>query len=248
MTNDRPRRATVVAASLVAAVLVSGTPPTDARIDTLRENASHAASMLVDSPLGATWAGRLDALQDADLDAAEVDRQLDDIQRQVTGVLDSVVAPEPFTFTMQGTSNTLRLPIRNTGTEDLRVDLRVRSPKLRIDEPLQHVSLPALSSVEVEVPVEARSQGTFTIEVDVLAPDGLLVEPPVVLKGRVQDIGGLSRVVTAGAVLVLASWWFTHLRRRRRARLATTGPLLDAAPATPPDSRSLVTDRPGDHH
>jgi hypothetical protein len=123
--------------------------------------------------------------------------------------------------------------------------VRVRSPKLRIDEPLQHVELPALSSVEVEVPVQARSQGTFTIEVDVLAPDGHSLGPPVVLKGRVQHIGGLSQVVTAGAVLVLASWWFMHLRRRRRTRLLTAEePPIDEARVTAP----LVADGHRDQH
>ena len=53
-------------------------------------------------------------------------------------------APEPFTFTFTGTSNTLRLPIRNTGAEPLLVDVRVRSPKLATDEPTQQVELPAL--------------------------------------------------------------------------------------------------------
>jgi hypothetical protein len=42
----------------------------------------------------------------------------------------------------------------------------------------------------------------------------------VVLKGRANDMGGLSRVATGGAVLILASWWFMHLRRRRARRLA----------------------------
>ena len=66
--------------------------------------------------------------------------------------------------------------------------------------------------------MEARSRGTFTIEVDVLAPDGYRLGPPVVLKGRVSHVSGLSQVVTGGAALVLASWWYTHLRRRRAER------------------------------
>ena len=135
-------------------------------------------------------------------------------------MLSAIVAPEPFTFTFTGTSNTLRLPIRNTGDEPLLVDVRVRSPKLATDEPTQQVDVPALSSVEVDVPVEARSRGTFTIEVDVLAPDGYRLGPPVVLKGRVSHVSGLTQVITGGAALVLVSWWYTHLRRRRAERSA----------------------------
>ena len=80
--------------------------------------------------------------------------------------------------------------------------------------------MPALGAVEVDVPVEALSRGTFTIEVDVLAPDGFRLGPPVVLKGRVSHVNGLSQVVTGGAALVLVSWWYTHLRRRRAQRRA----------------------------
>jgi Family of unknown function (DUF6049) len=187
-------------------------------IDDVREEAEHAASMLVDSPVGNPWSARLDALMSPDLDDGTVAARLAEISAEIDTVLDAIVPPEPFTFTMTGTSNTLRLPIRNTSAQPLRVDVRVRSPKLAVDEPTQEVVVPALSSFEVEVPVTARSQGTFTIEVDVLAPDGNRLSAPVVLKGRVSHVTGLSQVVTAGAALVLVSWWYTHLRRRRAQR------------------------------
>ena len=186
-------------------------------VDVVREDANHAASMLVDSPLPAAWVSELDAIQSSHIDADTAAR-LAEINAEIDAVLSAIEAPEPFTFTLTGTSNTLRLPIRNTGEEPLRVDIRVRSPKLTTDEPTQQVDVPALSSVEVNVPVEARSRGTFTIEVDVLAPDGYRLGPPVVLKGRVSHVSGLAQVMTGGAALVLASWWYTHLRRRRAER------------------------------
>jgi hypothetical protein len=188
-------------------------------VDAVREEANHAASMLVDSPRADEWGRRLDALLASDVDDATAARQLAEVSAEIDGVLGAIVAPEPFTFTLQGTSNTLRLPIRNTSDEPLRVDILVRSPKLTIDAPRQEVTVPALGSVEVEVPVTALTQGTFTTEVDVLAPDGHRLGPPVVLKGRVSHLTGLSQVISVGAVLVLASWWYMHLRRRRRVRL-----------------------------
>ena len=216
-------------------------------IDAVREEASHAASMLIDSPLPDEWGRRLDALLASDVDDATAAQQLAEVGAEVDGVLGSIVAPEPFTFTLQGNSNTLRLPIRNTGDEPLRIDLLVRSPKLTVDEPRQEVTIPALSSFEVQIPVRARSQGTFTTEVDILAPDGHRLAPPVVLKGRVSHLSGLSQVVTVGAVLVLASWWLTHLRRRRRARAAAAGALDTAPPVSPDAAEALVPDGRGDH-
>jgi Family of unknown function (DUF6049) len=186
----------------------------------VRENASHAASMLIDSTMPDEWNRQLDKLLSSDLDDATAASRLDEIETEVDAVLSAIVAPEPFTFTFTGTSNTLRLPIGNDGPEPLRVEVRVRSPKLATDKPTESVEVPAVSSVEVSVPVEARSRGTFTIEVDVLAPDGSQLGPPVVLKGRVSHVNGLSQMVTGGAVLVLASWWYMHLRRRRAERRA----------------------------
>ncbi len=198
----------------------SSAASSDRDIEAVRENAGHAASMLVDPEIAADWDRRLDALESGDLDPTTAAARLAEIDHEAEAVLTAVVPPEPFTFTFTGTSNTLRLPVRNTGAEPLIVDVRIRSPKLATDEPTQRIELPALTSVEVDVPVQARSRGTFTVEVDVLAPDGYRLGPPVVLKGRVTHVRGLSQVVTGGAAIVLASWWYTHLRRRRVARRA----------------------------
>jgi Family of unknown function (DUF6049) len=224
----RPRR--TVALLIVAGAIIVGAPATavagndsserQADVGAVRENANHAASMLIDSPVPDEWNRRLDELLSSDIDDDTAATELAEIETEVDAVLSAIVAPEPFTFTFTGTSNTLRLPIGNTGPEPLHIEVRVRSPKLATDEPTEPVDVPALSSVEVDVPVEARSRGTFTIEVDVLAPDGYRLGPPVVLKGRVSHVNGLSQVVTGGAALVLASWWYTHLRRRRAERRA----------------------------
>lgn len=203
-----------------AAGAEAGPTGRQADVDAVRENANHAASMLIDSTLPDEWNRQLDELLSSDVEDATAATRLDEIETEVDAVLSAIVAPDPFTFTFTGTSNTLRLPIRNTGPEPLRVEVRVRSPKLATDQPTETVDVPALSSVEVGVPVEARSRGTFTIEVDVLAPDGSQIGPPVVLKGRVSHVNGLSQVVTGGAALVLASWWYMHFRRRRAERRA----------------------------
>jgi hypothetical protein len=66
-----------------------------------------------------------------------------------------------------------------------------------------------------------------------------------VLKGRVSHLIGLSQVVTVGAVLVLASWWYTHLRRRRRAGAVAAGASDVAPPVSPGAAEALVPDGSG---
>jgi hypothetical protein len=199
------------------------------QVDAVRVDADHAASMLVDRSAGTTWQARLDGLLSSTLDDATALQEATAIESEIDAVLAAVEAPEPFTVTMTGTSNTLRLAVHNSSDMALHVQLRVRSPKLVIPDAVQSTEIPALSSVEVEIPVEARSNGTFTIEVDVLTPDGYRIGMPVVLKARVSRITGLSQVVTGGAVLVLASWWYSHLRRNHQRRKASLSP---AAPFT----------------
>ena len=73
---------------------------------------------------------------------------------------------------------------------------------------------------DVDIPVEARSNGVFPVLVEILTPAGNPVTQPVELTARVSTLTGLGRVFTFGAVLVLATWWFTYFRRRRAQRRA----------------------------
>ena len=136
-------------------------------------------------------------------------------------------ASGPSQLTITGTTTELPITLSNTSDDPLNVIVRVRSPKLTSPEQPPYTVLPGQEQV-VMIPVTARSNGTFTLEVDVLSPDHQRLADPLVMKATVRRVAGLSQVVTAGAVLVLATWWFSHLRRNRRARMASA----DAAPAT----------------
>jgi hypothetical protein len=99
--------------------------------------------------------------------------------------------------------------------------VRARSPKLSFPTGDQLIELAPAGVTEVVIPVEARANGTSSIEVELVTPEvGLNVEGPVVLTARVNALTGLGQVITGGAVLVLVSWWYGHFRRRRRQRLA----------------------------
>ncbi len=179
--------------------------------------------MLVDSDRDAEWNLELDQVMSTAVDDATAFQHLSETQAEIDRVLDAIVPPDSDTFRLTGTSSTLRLRIENTYHEPLNVVVHVRSPKLRFPEPDPLVTVPALESRLVEIPVEARSNGTFTIEVDVLAPDRAPLAQPVILKARVSRITGLSQVVTGASVLVLVSWWYSHFRRSRRNRLVAVG-------------------------
>jgi len=68
------------------------------------------------------------------------------------------------------------------------------------------------------VPVEivARSNGVSPMSVLIRTPFGGQITDPVVLTARVNNLTGLGRVVTVGLLIVLATWWLTYFKRRRR--------------------------------
>jgi hypothetical protein len=164
-------------------------------------------------------------------------------------LLASVEAPEPFDFTLTGRQSPLRISVHNLADEARTVLIRASSAKLRFPEGEQLVTLqPGIN--EVIIPVEARSNGTASVAIELVTPVfGRPLAPPTVLTARVNALTGLGPMVTGFAVLLLGSWWYSHFRRRRRQRLADETPVdgiafdapvsPDAAEATvpPPVSR-----------
>jgi hypothetical protein len=219
------------------------------RISLTRLSAEAAASMMLDDTQAEAWRQELDTLLSTGLDDTTVDAALDRISAEADAVRDSVTAPAPFTFTLTGRESVLRLNLRNDADEPRLVVVRPRSPKLTFPDGDQEVELEASGNTEIELRVVARSNGTSSVEVELLTPSlGQAVAGPVVLTARVNALTGLGQVITGGAVLVLLSWWFGHLRRRRRERLARGTALREAEPApevSPDAAEAIAGLRPG---
>jgi hypothetical protein len=211
------------------------------RIDLTRLSAESAGSMMVDETQAQEWRAELDTLLSTGLDDAAVDATLDRISSETEAVRASVAVPPPFPFTLTGRESVLRLNIRNDADEPRRVVVRARSPKLTFPEGDLEVELNPAGNTEIELPVVARSNGTSSVEVELLTPAfEQTVDGPVVLTARVNALTGLGQVITGGAVLVLLSWWFGHFRRRRRARLNGAGNGRPPAPDLSPDAAEAI--------
>jgi uncharacterized membrane protein len=201
------------------------------RIALTRLSAESAASMMIDDARASAWRAELDTLLSTGLDDEAVDAALERISSQANDVRASVSGPAPFTFTLTGRQSVLRLNIRNDAAEPRVVVVRARSPKLAFPDGDTEVELAPSTNTEVELRVEARSNGTSSVEVELLTPSlEQTVDGPVVLTARVNALTGLGQVITGGAVLVLVSWWFGHFRRARRKRLNHAAQRRDAAP------------------
>lgn len=204
----------------VALSEVAGPPLIErvALLDATAFSLASAASMLPeDDPRAEEWSAELDALISTGYSDAEVDAATDDLLAEADAIRDSVVLPDPFTFTLTGRSGTIEVRLGNTGSDPLTVDLSLESPKVLFPEGDQTVTLRPGDQTSVVVPVEARSNGTSAITLTVSTPAGEQLREPVTLTSRVTGFTGLGQVLTGGFVLVLLTWWFTHWRAKRRS-------------------------------
>ncbi len=193
-------------------------------IDSTTLAMASAASMLSpEDARPAAWNVELDALISTSFSDAEVEAATAELLAEANAIKESVVLPEPFTFTLTGRTGSIDLAIGNTSDEPLTVTVGLDSTKVEFPEGSQTVTLRPNDDTTLIIPVEARSNGTSSIDVTVTTPAGEPLGDPVNLTSRVTGFTGLGQVLTAGFLLVLLTWWFAHWRARRRASIIDDG-------------------------
>lgn len=202
---------------------------------TLRSRIDSFASMLPAGDVRAEmWRRVLEVLPDSSLSDADRESYVDSVDAEMSALAGSISLPSSTTFTLGGRDSSIRITLRNDNDSDLRVDVRLSSSKLRFGAQNDAVTLPAGTTTSIEVPVEARSNGRFPVVLQLFTPDGNeLLGAPVTFTARVNALAGLGQLVTGVALLLLISWWASHLRRERRRksdeveRTATRHPSLN---------------------
>lgn len=165
------------------------------------------------------WTSNLLTAMSSTMSDADFDSYVRAVKAELRQLRQQVRVPGALTFTLGGRESDLRLQVRNDSSTQLTVLVSISSAKLQFPAKPRLVTIPAGSSTDVVVPVTARANGTFPIDVQLLTPDGAVrVGRPVTLTARVNAIAGLGQVVSGAAILILASWWVSHWRNRRRDR------------------------------
>jgi hypothetical protein len=152
-----------------------------------------------------------------DIQAASI---VGDVDHEIASIRGAVLPPESFTFTVGGRQADIPLRFTNSGDVPLNVIVHLEAEKLTFPANELPVELAANGTTEVPIAVEARSNGQFPVRIELRTPAGNRLTDPIVLTAKVNNFSGLGRVVTVGAVLVLATWWATYLKRRRKASYA----------------------------
>jgi len=189
----------------------------DSLTSLLKEIRSTSTMLSADSPQLATWSTLVAAASCDTLSSDDYDRYVTGIRTQLRNIRTSIKVPESLTFTLTGQKSNLRLQLRNTATQPLSVVVDLVSAKLQFPSGSQLVTIPAESTFDLVVPVVARANGRFPIEVVLHTPDGATqVGKRIQFSARVSALAGLGQLVTGTAVLILIAWWIAHVRRNRR--------------------------------
>jgi hypothetical protein len=208
-------------------------------IQGLLEQIDDVASMLPDGDARPeTWRSQLIDLYESRLTVERFDSVTAEVSAALAAIRSAVVLPASGTFNLTGRDSPLPLQIENTGDTALSVLVKIASAKLEVPpDPVPVILAPGTTVVRVEV--AARANGTFPVLVEVLSPRGLPVVEATTVTARANSVTGLGRLVAVGLVLVLLSWWYSHLRKGRRSDVDRL--LDDAISENPSASRSSDT-------
>jgi hypothetical protein len=194
----------------------------------LRSEVQSTSTMLPpDAAQHVLWKSSLLATSADTLDADEFARYVKGLRGQLRTLRLMVSVPDSLTFTLGSKLSDLRLQVRNESTVALSVKVELASAKLQFPQGPQIVTIAPNSAMDVVVPVQARANGSFPLNVILTTPDGLTqVGQPTRLTARVSALAGLGQVATGAAILILMSWWIAHWRGRKRAQAIRKHPAL----------------------
>ena len=179
----------------------------------------------------AKWNERLLALSSENLSASDFADFIGQTRGELKALRTAVTLQEGTTFTLGSRESQLRLDLQNASEQDMDVQVRVVSPKLRFTKSAAIIRVPANGSSELVVDVVALSNGLFPVEIRIFTADGLSqLGKKVEVSARVNAIAGLGQVVSGVAFLLLVTWWVAHIRRKYRKQISKNHPVLRSKP------------------
>jgi hypothetical protein len=189
------------------------------------------ASMLpIDSDKPKGWRDLANLLPTTALDDADAEGMVTNIRDELASIRDAVQIPTAYTINLPGKRSTVRVRFLNNSDTPLKIKVRLSSPsgKLVFTNSDQPVVLEPGVPLPIPIPVEARSNGTSGVSLDVSTPNDVPIGSTVPLKFRVKALG-VGNVLTAVLFGLVLLWWLEHFRATKKKRRTRT-------PATLPES------------
>ena len=210
------------------------------------EAASVVSMLPAEDPRSTEWAYLAGILPTSALTDERVATIRDVLRYQYATILNSIVLPEHFSFTLTGRRSEVPVKLRNTSDTALTVKVQMSSPKLLFPDPPQLVTVEPGGYGEVNIRIEARTNGSFGVSLEVLTPTGdVAIGPPVPLTATVTALSGLGNLVTGALLLVLLTWWVRHVRQNKRKRAAGVAAVRHPATGAGDDDDAVPDTTPG---
>ncbi|MEY2755884.1 MAG: hypothetical protein RJB65_2242, partial [Actinomycetota bacterium] len=192
-------------------------------VDELTLSARSSGSMLTDDDRPARWTTLISLLPSAALSDDMVGAIAEQLRTEQEAVLRSIEMPSSFSFNLTARTGTVPITFHNTTDEPITIRVRLSSSKLVFPEGDEVVTLDPNAFTEVRVPLEARSNGTIPVTLEVLTPEGEVpLTAPIPLEAKVRALAALGNIVFAGMVALVLAWWARHVVRQRRRGAADT--------------------------
>ena len=202
------------------------------KIAELREDLEKLrGTIATDAPVWNDWDERLLVMSSDSMTDAEREKFISATRDQLKTIRQSVTLQDGTTFTLGSRESTLRLDLQNSSDFSMTVQVRVASSKLRFKNEIASIQIPAKSSNELVVDVVALSNGLFPVEVRIFTADGQSqLGKKIEVSARVNALAGLGQVVSGVGLLLLATWWVAHIRRKYRKKISKNHPVLRSKP------------------
>jgi hypothetical protein len=195
----------------------------------LNNDIAAAASMLPDDDeRPGDWRELSNLLPTTALSDADADAMIAQVESEVEAIKAAVQMPSAYTVNLAGRRSTVRVRFVNTADVPLKIKVQLTSPSGKLvfaNDPEPEV-LPPGVPFNVDIDVEARSNGTSGVSLDVSTPNDVPLGDTVPLKFRVNALGA-GNVLTAALFGLVLLWWLQHMRsawRKRRQRSPATLP------------------------
>jgi hypothetical protein len=197
-------------------------------IDLLRADLNKLNSTLdQNSVTWAIWNERLMVMSSDTLTTTQREEFATQTRNELKSLRTAVTLKEGTTFTFGSRKSQLRLDLKNSSNEDLTIQVKVESPKLKLDKSVAVIEVPANSANELVINVVALSNGLFPVDVRIFTADGTSqLGRKIEISARVNAIAGLGQVVSGVALLLLITWWAAHFRRKYRTQVSDEHPVL----------------------
>jgi hypothetical protein len=219
---------------------VPSLPPVDAAnlaqsktiVETLRTDIDKLnTTIAADANVWREWDELLLVMSSDSMTSTEREEFILATRDQLKKIRQSVTLQSGTTFTLGSRESQLRLDLQNSSNFAMTIQVKVASPKLRFSKDTATVEIAANSSKELVVDVVALANGLFPVEVRIFTADGLSqLGKKIEVSARVNALAGLGQIVSGVALLLLATWWVAHIRRKFRKKISKNHPVLRSKP------------------